>query len=155
MAYAEGFRVVTLVSDEDWDKMTTPEYIQFTRQWIGECHRVLKNHGAIYISCTYHNLSEAILVLKQLNFKINNVIVWQKTNAMPNMTKRVFTHSTEFVIWAVNAAKTIINEISGYIIGCCVSCWGDELDGLASNTPPLAKYQLFYRQFITFKDAFH
>ena len=42
-----------------------------------------------------------MIVLKQLDFKINNVIVWQKTNAMPNMTKRVFTHSTEFVVWAV------------------------------------------------------
>ena len=30
-------------------------------------------------------------------------------NAMPNMTKRVFTHSTEFVIWAVKGSGWIFN----------------------------------------------
>ena len=86
--------------DENWDKMAIPEYITFTRQWIGACNGVLKNNGSIYISCSYHNLGEVITVLKQLNMKINNIITWYKTNAMPNMTKRVFTHSTEFIVWA-------------------------------------------------------
>jgi len=95
--------------NEEWDKMTAPEYMQFTRKWIGACHKVLKDNGSIYISCTYHNLAEVMIVLKQLDFKINNVIVWQKSNAMPNMTKRVFTHSTEFVVWAVKGKKWIFN----------------------------------------------
>lgn len=95
--------------NEKWDKMTAPEYLQFTRKWIGVCHRVLKENGSIYISCTYHNLSEVMIVLKQLDFKINNVIVWHKTNAMPNMTRRVFTHSTEFIVWAVKGKKWIFN----------------------------------------------
>ena len=95
--------------NEEWDKMTAPEYMQFTRKWIGGCYKVLKDNGSIYISCTYHNLAEVMIVLKQLDFKINNVIVWQKTNAMPNMTKRVFTHSTEFVVWAVKGKKWIFN----------------------------------------------
>ncbi len=90
--------------NENWDKMTAPEYIQFTRKWISSCHRVLKNSGSIYVACSYHNISEVMIVLKQLDFKINNVITWRKTNAMPNMTKRVFTHSTEFVVWAVKGS---------------------------------------------------
>jgi len=95
--------------NEEWDKMSAPEYMQFTRKWIEACHKVLKNNGSIYISCTYHNLAEVMVVLKQLDFSINNVIVWQKTNAMPNMTKRVFTHSVEFVVWAVKGKKWIFN----------------------------------------------
>lgn len=95
--------------NEEWDKMTAPEYIQFTRKWICACHKVLKDNGSIYISCTYHNLAEVIVVLKQFSFKINNIIVWHKTNAMPNMTRRVFTHSTEFIIWAVKGKKWIFN----------------------------------------------
>ncbi len=95
--------------NEEWDKMAEPEYLQFTRKWIRACRKVLKDNGSIYISCTYHNLAEVMIVLKKLDFKINNVIVWQKTNAMPNMTKRVFTHSTEFVIWAVKGKKWIFN----------------------------------------------
>ena len=87
--------------NECWDKMTDSEYTKFTQQWINACNTVLKDNGSIYIACSYHNISEVMLVLKQLSFKINNIITWYKTNAMPNMTKRVFTHSTEHVIWAV------------------------------------------------------
>ncbi len=95
--------------NEEWDKMTAPEYLKFTRKWIGGCHRVLKDHGSIYISCTYHNIAEVMIVLKQLDFKINNVITWQKTNAMPNMTRRIFTHSSEFIVWAVKGKKWTFN----------------------------------------------
>lgn len=95
--------------NEEWDKMTAPEYLKFTRKWIGGCHRVLKDNGSIYISCTYHNIGEIMIVLKQLDFKINNVITWQKTNAMPNITRRIFTHSSEFVIWAVKGKKWVFN----------------------------------------------
>lgn len=95
--------------NEEWDKMTDLEYMQFTKKWIGASHKALKDNGSIYISCTFHNLAEVMIALKQFNFKINNVIVWQKTNAMPNMTKRVFTHSTEFIVWAVKGKKWIFN----------------------------------------------
>jgi site-specific DNA-methyltransferase (adenine-specific)/modification methylase len=90
--------------NEQWDKMTVPEYLQFTRKWLGACDRVLKDKGSIYVACSYHNIAEVMIVLKQLNFKINNIITWYKTNAMPNMTRRVFTHSTEFVVWAVKGS---------------------------------------------------
>lgn len=95
--------------NEEWDKMSTPEYVQFSKEWIRACSRVLKDNGSIYISCTFHNIAEVMIVLKSLKFKINNIITWQKSNAMPNMTKRVFTHSTEFVIWAVKGKKWIFN----------------------------------------------
>ena len=95
--------------NEEWDRMSAPEYLRFTRKWIGGVYRVLKDRGSIYISCTHHNISEVMIVLKQLDFKINNIITWQKTNAMPNMTRRMFTHSTEFVVWAVKGKKWIFN----------------------------------------------
>lgn len=95
--------------NEEWDRMSAPEYLQFTRKWIGGAYRVLREGGSIYISCTYHNIAEVMMVLKQLDFKINNIITWQKTNAMPNMTRRVFTHSTEFVVWAVKGKKWVFN----------------------------------------------
>lgn len=95
--------------NEHWDKMTAPEYLQFTRKWIKGCYKVLKTIGSIYIACSYHNIAEVMIVLKQLDFKINNIITWYKTNAMPNMTKRVFTHSTEFVVWAVKGSGWSFN----------------------------------------------
>ena len=95
--------------NEEWDKMSDSEYIQFTRNWVGACNRVLKSKGSIYIACSYHNIAEVMIVLKELGCKINNIITWHKTNAMPNMTRRVFTHSTEFVVWAVKGSGWTFN----------------------------------------------
>lgn len=95
--------------NEEWDKMSDQEYNQFTEKWVRGCFNVLKESGSIYISCTYHNIAEIIISLKQSGFKINNIITWQKTNAMPNMTKRVFTHSSEFVVWGVKGKKWTFN----------------------------------------------
>lgn len=95
--------------NEDWDKMTEKEYKKFTKKWIKNCYRVLKNNGSIYISCTYHNIGEVLISLKESKYKINNIITWQKSNSMPNMTRRVFTHSTEFIVWAVKGKNWVFN----------------------------------------------
>lgn len=95
--------------NEAWDKMTAPEYLKFSRLWLGISHKVLKHNGSIYIACSYHNIGEIIMTLKQLQFEVKNIITWYKTNAMPNMTRRVFTHSTEFIIWAVKGKNWVFN----------------------------------------------
>ncbi|MCY4299273.1 MAG: site-specific DNA-methyltransferase [Flavobacteriaceae bacterium] len=95
--------------DESWDKMSQSQYVKFTTDWMKASHRVLKNRGSIYVACSYHNIAEVMMTLKELDYKINNVITWYKTNAMPNMTKRTFTHSTEFVVWATKGAHWKFN----------------------------------------------
>ena len=95
--------------NEEWDKMSDEEYINFTNEWIKASKRVLKQNGSIFICCSYHNIGECTMGLKNNGFKINNIITWQKTNAMPNLTRRVLTHSTEFIIWAVKGKGWIFN----------------------------------------------
>jgi site-specific DNA-methyltransferase (adenine-specific)/modification methylase len=95
--------------NESWDKMTNAEYWKFTNGWITECQRALKNNGSLYVSCTYHNIAEVMLAMKLLDMKINNIITWYKTNAMPNMTKRLYTHATEYIVWAVNGSNWVFN----------------------------------------------
>lgn len=95
--------------NEPWDIWENNEYISFTYQWINKIWNVLKNGGSLYISCTYHNIAEVVLCGKKIGFKLNNIITWYKTNAMPNITKRTFTHSTEFVCWFVKGNKWKFN----------------------------------------------
>jgi len=95
--------------NEDWDQMPPEVYSAFTDEWIAEAHRVLKKNGSLYVSCTYHNVADVILAIRKVSMKINNIITWYKPNAMPNMTKRVYTHSTEYVVCAVNGPKWIFN----------------------------------------------
>jgi len=95
--------------NEKWDKMTESEYLKFTQEWLTECHRVLKSHGSIYISCTYHNIGELIMTLKALSFSPRNIITWYKNNAMPSMTKRSFTHSCEYILYFTKGKNWIFN----------------------------------------------
>lgn len=87
--------------NEDWDTWKYEDYLIFTEKWIGKSQTVLKPTGSLYISCTYHNLAEIIFIAKKIGYKLNNIITWYKTNAMPNITKRTFTHSIEYVCWFV------------------------------------------------------
>jgi len=95
--------------NEEWDTWEYDEYIQFTQKWIKEAYKTLKPHGSLYISCTYHNIGEIIFTAKQIGFKLNNIITWYKTNAMPNITKRTFTHATEYVCWFVKGKNWKFN----------------------------------------------
>jgi site-specific DNA-methyltransferase (adenine-specific) len=52
-----------------------------------------------------HNIFSIGQILTELDFKILNIITWQKTNPPPNFSCRYFTHSTEQIIWARKNAK--------------------------------------------------
>lgn len=95
--------------NEDWDTWDYNEYVEFTENWLKEAWRVLKSNGSLYVSCTYHNIGEIIFLAKKIGFRLNNIITWYKTNAMPNITKRTFTHSTEYVCWFVKGNKWKFN----------------------------------------------
>jgi site-specific DNA-methyltransferase (adenine-specific) len=47
-----------------------------------------------------HNIFSVGQILTELDFKILNIITWQKSNPPPNFSCRFFTHSTEQIIWA-------------------------------------------------------
>ncbi len=95
--------------NEKWDTMTESDYLKFTQAWLKESHRVLRPHGSIYISCTYHNIGELMMALKVLGFIPKNIITWHKNNAMPSMTRRTFTHSCEYILFFSKGKKWIFN----------------------------------------------
>lgn len=95
--------------NQDWDIWDYDEYYQFTNNWIKLCYEKLRLGGSLYVSCTYHNIAEVIINAKKIGFKLNNIITWVKSNAMPNITKRTFKHSTEYVCWFVKGNKWKFN----------------------------------------------
>ena len=95
--------------DEEWDIFSKSDYAKFTFAWIHACKEALKANGSIYISCTQHNIGELIIAAKELDLELKNILTWYKVNAMPNITKRTFTHSTEFVLWFVKGKNWIFN----------------------------------------------
>lgn len=93
--------------EEAWDIFSKDEYFAFSLQWITECMRTLKHGGSLWVCGSFHNIYQMGFILHHLDFKINNSVVWFKPNAQPNITCRMFTESTEHLIWAVkNHSKT-------------------------------------------------
>jgi modification methylase len=87
--------------DDAWDKFASfAEYDRFCRSWLGECQRILKPNGAIWVIGSYHNIFRLGAALQDLGFWIQNDIVWRKTNPMPNFRGRRFTNAHETLIWA-------------------------------------------------------
>lgn len=79
---------------------------KFNHQWLSECLRILKPGGYLWVCGTFHNISQLGFILQNLDgIKIVNSVVWFKPNAQSNITRRMFTESTEYLIWAVKGGK--------------------------------------------------
>ncbi|GAA8850778.1 site-specific DNA-methyltransferase [Helicobacter pylori] len=97
---------IVSVNKGDWDKEDGINDIdEFNYQWINNAKKALKNTGSLLISGTYHNIFSLGRILQKLDFKILNLITWQKTNPPPNFSCRYLTHSTEQIIWARKSRK--------------------------------------------------
>jgi len=87
--------------DDDWDRFASFEdYDRFTRAWLKECRRVLKDDGALWVIGSYHNIFRVGVAVQDLGFWILNDVVWRKSNPMPNFKGTRFTNAHETLIWA-------------------------------------------------------
>lgn len=84
---------------------------EFHYRWMEACRRVLKPHGTLWVSGTYHSIYQCGHALQALDYHILNDISWFKPNASPNLSCRFFTASHETIIWARKdkKAKHIFN----------------------------------------------
>jgi site-specific DNA-methyltransferase (adenine-specific)/modification methylase len=97
---------VDAVNDE-WDKFDSMQaYDDFCKQWLSECHRVLKNTGSIWVIGTYHNIFRVGAIMQNLGFWLLNDIIWIKTNPMPNFKGTRFNNAHETLIWATKSKNS-------------------------------------------------
>ena len=87
--------------DDEWDRFANfAEYDTFTRTWLSECRRVLKDTGTIWVIGSYHNIYRVGAILQDLDYWMLNDIVWVKSNPMPNFRGVRFTNAHETLLWA-------------------------------------------------------
>ena len=100
----EGGRVDAV--DNDWDKFDSlTAYDNFTRDWLEQARRILKDDGTIWVIGSYHNIFRVGALLQDADFWILNDIVWRKTNPMPNFRGTRFTNAHETLIWCAKDEK--------------------------------------------------
>ena len=91
---------------DDWDKFDSlAAYDRFTREWLAEAKRVLKDNGAIWVIGSYHNIFKVGSAIQDLGYWILNDVVWVKANPMPNFKGTRFTNAHETLIWASTGEK--------------------------------------------------
>jgi len=89
--------------EQQWDRFAHDEYFDFTCCWLAEVCRVVKTNGNILVFGSFHNIYLIGFVLEHvLGRRILQQITWFKPNAQPNITGRLPTESTEYIIWACN-----------------------------------------------------
>ena len=94
------------VTKGSWDKRNGfKDDYDFHHRWLEACRRVLKPHGTLWVSGTYHSIYQCGHALQSLNYHILNDISWFKPNASPNLSCRFFTASHETLIWARKEKK--------------------------------------------------
>ncbi len=101
----DGFTVhagrMVSVNKGAWDKSNGfDDDYSFHYRWLEACRRVLKPHGTLWVSGTYHSIFQCVHALQSLGYHVLNDIAWFKPNASPNLSCRYFTASHETLIWA-------------------------------------------------------
>lgn len=92
--------------DEAWDQFSSfEEYDAFSRAWLTECRRVLKDRGTLWVIGTYHNIHRVGAILQDLEYWILNEVVWVKSNPMPNFRGVRFTNAHETLLWAARSRQ--------------------------------------------------
>ena len=100
----EGGRVNAV--DDDWDKFESlTAYDNFTRDWLDQARRILKDDGTIWVIGSYHNIYRVGALIQDAGYWILNDIVWRKTNPMPNFRGTRFTNAHETLLWCAKDEK--------------------------------------------------
>ena len=89
------------VNKGDWDKSQGFEKDNdFNKQWLALCREKLTDNGTIWVSGTFHNIFSVAQSMTELGYKILNIIVWQKSDAKPTLSRNYFNFTTEYIVWA-------------------------------------------------------
>jgi len=76
-------------------------------EWLPYCFRLLKDGGHFYVMVNDRNLQEMLNETEKVGFKVLNVLVWNKHNAMPN---HWYMKNAEFIIMLRKGTAVYINN---------------------------------------------
>ena len=87
---------------DEWDNQfaSLEDYAAFTRQWLGECRRLLKKDASIWVIGSMQCIYTIGSLMQELGFWLINDVVWHKSNPTPNFRGTRLNNSHETLIWA-------------------------------------------------------
>jgi len=84
-----------------WDYFHDSDYLEFTKKWVSNAARVLKQSGNFLIFCKLEYVSDIRRIYESFGLYHHATIIWHKTNPAPQVRKTGFLSSCEAILWAV------------------------------------------------------
>ena len=89
------------------------ELMKFTpkfSEWLPECYRVLKNGTHAYFMVNSTNLTEMLVEVEKVGFKIHNILIWKKNNCTPS---QFYMKNCEYIIFCRKGKAKYVNNMGG------------------------------------------
>lgn len=153
--------------DDAWDRFDSfAAYDAFTRAWLTQARRLLKDDGAIWVIGSYHNIFRVGAALQDLGFWVMNDVIWRKANPMPNFRGTRLTNAHETLIWCAKskdakpkfnyeALKTFNDDVqmrSDWLIPLCTGAERLKVNGEKAHSTQKPE-ALLYRVLLASSDA--
>jgi len=86
---------------DEWDNTfkTNSDYKTFTKNWLSEVRRILKDNGSFWVIGGMQCIYTIGAVAQELGFWFINDVIWQKSNPTPNFLDTRLANSHETLIW--------------------------------------------------------
>lgn len=98
---------------EGYNEIPKEKYLDFSREWISETFRVLKDSGSAYIFSGWNNLKDILIAIDDAGFKTLNHLIWKYQFGV--FTKKKFVTSHYHILLVVkNLKRYKFNKITYY-----------------------------------------
>jgi site-specific DNA-methyltransferase (adenine-specific) len=77
---------------EGYQEVPAEKYYDFTREWMGHAHRVLKDLGTMYVFSGWNNLKDILNALDDVGFITINHLIWKFQFGVFTKKKYVTSH---------------------------------------------------------------
>ena len=77
---------------EGYHEVSQHDYLEFTRNWMTEVKRVLKDDGSMYVFSGWNNLKDILITLDDLGFTTVNHLIWKYQFGVVTSRKFVTSH---------------------------------------------------------------
>lgn len=114
-----------------WDNMKREDFLTFTKNWLKECCRVLKDGGTIISFFNKEDISLLGWEAKKENIRTRTIFTWCKTNPVPSFRKVNYLSATEFIWIGSKGDKSWVcnfkmqKEMKNYFITSNKSAYGE------------------------------
>jgi len=98
---------------EGYQEVKQSEYYNFSKAWISELPRLMKNTSSAVIFSGWTNLLEVLTAVNETGLHLMNHIIWEYQFGV--FTKRKFVSSHYHILWIVKSPKNyFFNKIEHY-----------------------------------------